>query len=506
MSKRIGCLALVAAALALAGHQLSADPESKKPDKTSIPAKDTPKPATHKVEKGPFKVEVAVKGTFEAENMTEISLNPEAWTPDTRGMMTVLKAVEHGTAVHKGDTLVELELDKIDQTIRDLEADRHLNDLAIKVAEEEMPTLEKSTPLELAAAERSKKLADEDLKIFLEVVRPLSEKTAHHQVKTSAQWLEYAREELRQLEKMYRSKDLTEETEEIILKRTRNMVESALFYYKTAELDRDHTLKVELPRREISLNENAVKQALALDKARATLPLTLNQKRLSLDKLKYERAKNEDRLAKLKKDREMLTVKAPCDGIVYYGKCTRGSWSTAGTMAAKLQRGGLLAPAEVILTIVQPRPLFVRATVDEKDLHWIRPEVKGKAVPTPYPDLKLPAKVVQASAVPITPGNFEARLAVDVGVDAKEIMPGMACIVKLLPYEHEALTVPASAVFAEDFDEDKHYVYLPGKDGKPEKWSVTVGHTANGKTEIKDGLREGDEILQEKPAAAGKKG
>ena len=82
---------------------------------------------------------------------------------------------------------------------------------------------------------------------------------AHFSVKSAAEYLEYAKEELRQLEKMYRSKDLTEETEEIILRRTRFQVESGEVRLKEAELRRDATLKVELPRREIKVREAAVR-------------------------------------------------------------------------------------------------------------------------------------------------------------------------------------------------------------------------------------------------------
>ena len=69
-------------------------------------------------------------------------------------------------------------------------------------------------------------------------------------VKSSREYLDYTKEELRQLEKMYRSKDLTEETEEIILRRQRFQVESREQYLKEAELQRDQKLKVDLPRQE----------------------------------------------------------------------------------------------------------------------------------------------------------------------------------------------------------------------------------------------------------------
>ena len=102
-------------------------------------------------------------------------------------------------------------------------------------------------------------------------------------------WLTYAKEELRHLEKMYKSNDLTESTEEIILRRQRDMVERANFYVKMAEHDREYMYKVGLPRKEEGLKENNVKQTLTLEKTNITLPLLLNQKRLLLDKMKFER-------------------------------------------------------------------------------------------------------------------------------------------------------------------------------------------------------------------------
>jgi multidrug resistance efflux pump len=328
-------------------------------------------------------------------------LSPEAWTPAAGGGALVVKqAVEHGATVSKGDLLIALDLEKMDQVIRDLESERTLNEIALKLAEEELPILERSTPADLAAAERAKKIADEDLKKFLEVERDFSEKSANFNVRRAKEYLEYAKEELRQLEKMYKSKDLTEETEEIILKRQRNTVEMAEWSVKVAEKSRDDLLKTDLPRRDQAFQESAQKQTLALEKARATLPLTLNQKRLSLAKLKYDREKALDRLAKLKRDRELLTVKAPSDGIVYYGKCVRGQWTTAATVAPRLQRGGILMPEEVLITIVKPQSLFVRAVVEEKDLQHLRPGMIGKVAPATRPNARLTAKVQSSTAPP----------------------------------------------------------------------------------------------------------
>ena len=75
----------------------------------------------------------------------------------------------------------------------------------------------------------------------------------------------------------------------------------------------------------------------------------------------------------------------------------------------------------------------------------------------------------------------------------------MACAVKAVTYTNaEAVTVPAVAVFDDELDEDKHYVYRVGSDG-PEKRPVTVGKRAGGRAEITAGLQVGDEILLAKP-------
>lgn len=476
------------------------DQAAKKPAAGEAAKPAAPKPPTHKVEKGPFKVEVTLKGMLEAKTMQPVPLTHlEVWTPNLGGLLMVEKAVAHGTQVRKGDPLLWLNTERIDQTISDLKEDSKLNVLALKQAEEDMPLLEKAVPLDLAAAERTKKQADEDMKYFTDVEKEAMTAAAHMRVKVQTFYLESEKEELKQLEKMYRSKDLTEETEEIILKRQKKMVEFYTEFLKRAVMDRDHTLQVTLPRLEQTMKDRVDKANLSLEKTK-NLPTLLNQKRLALAKLKYDQAKSQTRLKKLEKDRAGLVVRAPADGIVFHGKCSRGHWTGTATMAARLHKGAMLQADETLFTIVQPRPLFVRAVVEEKDLAYLRPDSRAKILAVSTPDLKVPAKVESVSAIPVGPGSFDARLAIEAGKDPASWMPGMACTVKLVPYVNEnALAVPATAVFTEDLDDDKSYVYLLTKGGKEEKRPVTLGKKADSKVEILTGLQDGDEILLQKP-------
>jgi multidrug resistance efflux pump len=494
-----------------AGPAASSPVQEKPPEKattksgvepTAPPPSAASRPAMVAVEEGPFKVEVTLPGVFEAVRLTEVSVKPKSWASP----LSVETAVELGTPVKKGDILVEFDRTKIDKAIQDAEVDLRPGELALRQAEEELPVLEKNLPIDLAAAERSKAQADEDLARFLEIDRPNAVKVAEFSVRSASESLAYAREELQQLEKMYRSKDLTEETEEIILRRTRFQVESGEFRLKAAELRRDATLKVEQPRQEIRVRENAARQALELQKARATLPLALSQKKLALAKLQHEQARAREKLADLRQDRDAMTVHAPADGLVYYGRHDGGHWPQAASMASKLRKGGTILADEVFLTVVAPRPVLVRALVDEKELHHLagRDELKGRATPAVDASLSLPARLSRLVSVPREAGKFEVLAEVEPGPDAAIIKPGMACTLRFATYRAaSALSVPASAVADEDAEDGSvvHVVYVPAKekDGKPQRRVVKAGKSAGGRTEILSGLHAGEQVFSSKP-------
>jgi len=319
-------MVLTASGLVIASGRASSPTQEKPPEKAdskpkaeaSTPASGTASPSTTKVEKGPFKVEVTLPGIFEPTKQAELSVKPKAWS----GPLVVEKAIDLGMPVKQGDILVEFDHEKIDMAIQDAEVELALGELALKHAMEELPVLEKLLPIDLAAAERARTQADENLARFLDIDRPNSEKMAQFSVKSATEFLDYSKEELRQLEKMYRSKDLTEE---IILRRTRFKVESGEVRLKEAELHRDATLKVELPRQEIKVREAATREGLEYQESLATLPLNLSQKRLGLAKPKHDHTRAAEKLADLRRDRDAMTVHAPADGIVYYGRNDQGT-------------------------------------------------------------------------------------------------------------------------------------------------------------------------------------
>jgi multidrug efflux pump subunit AcrA (membrane-fusion protein) len=484
------------AAAVLCAASLCAPSQSLAQDQAK-PAAEAKQPATHTAKKSDFKIEVSLAGVFESQKMTPVSLSVEAWKS-----LTVLDAVEHGARVKAGDSLVKLDLEGIDETIAELENDQKVGELSLELAKAELKSLEAMAPIDLAAAERAKQVAEEDFKRFLERQRPLSEKSARFSLKSSEHNLEYQEEELKQLEKMYKADDLTEDTEEIILKRARNDVDQAKFGLELAQSRSRETLETSLPRQETALKEAARRESAAFDKAKIALPLAPTKARLNLEKLELAHRLGAVKLTKLKADRERMLVKAPVAGIVYYGHCEHGKWTTGNlnTSEGKLTHGASLYPNVAFMTIVEARPIFVRASAAEKDLQHLREGLPGKAASVAYPDVSLPAKVFALAAVPAADGKFDVKISVETGEAAKALMPGMTCNVTLVAFNKaDAIVVPASAVFADEAQPGQHYVYRVGADGSHQKAEVVVGQHNDKQMEIAQGLLEGDKILLEKP-------
>jgi multidrug efflux pump subunit AcrA (membrane-fusion protein) len=475
----------------------SAEPSSKSGDaaaKAGEKCKDSA-PATHTVKRGPLKITITLDGVFEAQTAREIFVKPEEWT-----MLTVEEAAQHGQHVRKGDVLLTLDTEKLDRTIDDLRADQKLSDLSIQQNEDQLKAFEKTMPMDLEASKRAARIGEEDRSYFFETVKPFSIKMNDFSLKVAKENLEYEEEELHQLEKMYKADDITEETEQIVLKRARDAVEKARFIVEYAKINHDETARFGLPRAEEMIKESTLRKSVDWEKKKLELPLTLQRQRLELEKLRLQRVRTEDRLKKLLADRGMMTVKSPIDGIVYYGKCTRGRFGDSNGMAESLRRNGIIQPNQVVMTVVAPRPMFIRASVSEDELHDVHPGMTGKVTPSGYPEPKLNATLDDVSDVPVSPGNFDAKLSVKLGRKSKFLMPGMTCKIKLTPYvKKDALGVPPKTVQTDELDDEKHFVWVLEKDGKPKKRDVELGKKTDKLTEIVKGLAEGDKVLLEPP-------
>jgi multidrug efflux pump subunit AcrA (membrane-fusion protein) len=431
--------------------------------------------------------ETGFEARFDAVRSQEIRIDPADWKE-----WVVLRAVPHGTTVRKGDVLVEFDQQDIGEEIDTLERARAESATGLELAQAELDHQRTSTPMELESASRAARRAKEDLERFQSEGRARAEAEARFSLVSAEQQLLNEREELEQLLKMYEADDLTEETEEIILQRQKFAVEAAEFSFAGAQLRVQERLAETIPREAVDLESAQQQTALALELAEDTLERKLRQKELAVAKLETDRRKEATRLSDLQKDRQAMTLTAPFDGIAFYGAFRDGRLVSAAEAAKKLAPGGKVAPFEVVMTVVEPSPLELCASVDEKVLGQLREGTAGTATPALLPDARLPVKVTSLGAVPDPDGSYPVRLEVEAG-DHPNLRPGMTCKVDLQPVLRSGvLAIPEGLVSTEA---GKSTVRLQLPDGSEEDRTVQLGARGNGMIEVLDGLAEGDRIL-----------
>jgi HlyD family secretion protein len=466
--------------------------------KPSVDSTELAKPKIHKVGRKYFQVKVSLNGLFESSRMKEVSIPVQSW-----GELQVLDALPQGALVKKGESLVTLDLKKIDAKIRTSRHELAILDLDRKIAKADLKLAEIVFPLELATLERKNKETQEDLARHKSVHRPFNEKAAAFSLKASQESLSYAEEELRQLKKMYEADDLTEETEEIILQRAENSVERSKFSLEAAKIRNEQTLRFEFPRDDLQIKEAAKRNELTLQTTRKIRPAELEKKRLEVIKLDRLHDQAMENLARLEQDRKTMTVPSPAAGIVYRGSFDRGKWSGSSPFQNRLRRGGALKPHEIFMTVVSPQPMFVRAMVDEKDLRLIKKGSQGKVLTMAYPNLKMKGTIREISSTPVAPGKYDVILDIDLPKEKEMVTPklGMACKFEIVGYRNEkAIVIPLSMIFTEEKDSDSQYVYLHRKNKKKEeKRKVVTGERSGDEIEILEGLKHGLEILAQKP-------
>ena len=440
-------------------------------------------------QKTPFKVTVSWKA-FEGEEAHEVAVPTEEWTT-----LVVRNAIAHGAVMRKGDILLELETDKLDHAIADLRTELKIADLSLHENELQVQATEKIAALELDAGRHGAAEAEEDQKFYNDILRPLALKTTDFELKMAREALEYEQEELRQLEKMYKADDITEETEEIVLRRARDTVERAKFAAEMAQVSRDYTVQYLVPRKDAEVKETTQRKLVEWEHAKAEIPLTLQHQHLELEKLQAAKTPSDEKMKHLLADRQYMTIRSPADGIVYYGKFSRGKPADASALADLLRRG-TIAAEQTIMTVIAKRPTCVRVAIAENQLRDLRPGVRGIAVPVAYPDVDLPVTIDRVGDIPMSPGSFDGRLTVVLPEKAKWLAPGLTCKITLVPYlKKDALCLPPKVLVPDELDSRKQYVMVLDKDGKPVKQAVTVGRQTDKLVEILKGLNEGDKVV-----------
>ncbi|MDB4354220.1 HlyD family secretion protein, partial [Akkermansiaceae bacterium] len=176
----------------------------------------------HTVKESVFEKTVDLDASFLPSEATVLSIDPQEWSS-----FIIQNLVDHGSSVKKGDILIQCDPEDYQKHLAKTEKGVASRKIALARAERELADLEITTPRALEAQRDSLGRAKESLDDFTETGRALEEETARERLASAKRSVSYVEEELKQLLKMYGEDQVTEETEEIILKRQRASLKSA---------------------------------------------------------------------------------------------------------------------------------------------------------------------------------------------------------------------------------------------------------------------------------------
>ncbi len=194
---------------------------------------------------------------------------------------------------------------------------------------------------------------------------------------------------------------------------------------------------------------------------------------------KSQKESMESQIASVKKQIDMMTIKAPINGTVE---------------DVSLKVGQTASPAMPAFRVMNFGSLKVKADVAEAYSSKIN---IGDDVIVFFPDLnkEIPAKVNTASRY-INPINRTFQIEVRLNPEKNGYKANMVAVLKVIDYKaNNAIVVPVNLI---QTDPTGNFIYVVNNNGKEavaKKIYIKQGQSYNGTVEITDGLKAGDKVI-----------
>lgn len=485
--RRLAALLLATLVGFLARKAPADEPAAKGPEAAAAPA-------TVAVARGPWGGAVEVKGALVAREARELEIRLEAF----RGELKVVESFPGGSVV-AGQVLLRADPLEIDRAITDAERDLALARVALEKRRREEALAERERALGREEALRGLDQARTTLERFEKVERALRLAEAEYNLEGTRIRIEQDREELAQLEKMVASDDLTEETEEIVVKRTRRALERLIEHFERQKLRHEWFTADTLPRQHEELRLAAHKAALRVERLDAVAPLDDQRRDLELAKAEQEVERKLEALEKLRRDREALTLRAPAQGVALAAVLRSGVWEGLELPGPRYRPETVVRAGQPLYTFFEAGALRAEGTLKEGERLRVR---AGQAVTVHAglaEDSPLQGQVEWVA-------EYGAKGAYGLHVRLEESGPGLragvSCTLKIAADGGpEVLSVPATCLGPAE-GEGAATLYVVGEDG-PRPVVVKVGRRQGGRVEILAGVDSGAQVLERPPPKDG---
>lgn len=446
------------------------------------------------VARSDFTRELSRSGTFIPAEYDEIAL----WTEEYSGELLLLEALPHGSPVNAGDVIARFDVRNIDRQIMLAERDIRAAELRLQSTRIQAEVDTQREHQTVKGARKDLELARRSFEGYESVELDLVRREAEARRQYSEHSIEDQQAELEQLEAMYRDDELTDATEEIVLSRSRRNLARTVNSLKLQDERRAYSeafseaIQIERRRKDVESKVDYLKRL------EARTDIDGRTRRNGVVQSEEALADKVAKLEKLRRDREMLTVKAPRNGILLHGS---GGDYRPGKVAPRYERGQRAALRSILFCVAEPDRVGLALDVLESDLESVREGTPVKITPTVAPGTEFMG-TLDLDSYP-SPGSARGQentyeSVVKLENAASGIKPGMRADAEIvIETLRDVIVLPKSAVFGKG---DEAHCWIDDGTGEYTRVPVSLGPAKNGEVVVEGDLAENQKVLLCAPA------
>lgn len=439
----------------------------------------------HTVVPKTFNVVLKEKGELKAAKSTDVVCEVE-------GRSTIIWLIEEGTAVQKGDLLVELASDEIEERIRQEELKEANAITAFDASQTELEIQRDKNASDIRKADLEIELKKLELEKYEKGDWVQKLKDADIAIQQAEMTLERRKQDF-DAAKELRGREFITQTE---------YEEDEFNYHKAIwEVDRAKGAKSVLEtythvadlRTKQSDVEEAVKER---DRVKKSADAEVTKKVSAVEGRRKELALTQDQLAKLRLQREKCRITAPTPGfVVYYAGGGRG-WYMDGE--GQIKEGAEVRERQVLMQLPDTSAMVVTVRVHEAKTDKLAIGQRATATVEGLPGQRFTGTVSKIAVLADTENRWlnpdlkEYETEITLDSSAIPLKPGATAHTEILvrPVENR-LAVPVQSIYAKG---GQRYVFR-SNGGNVRPIPVKLGALGTEWAEITEGLEENDRVL-----------
>ncbi|HXG12197.1 MAG TPA: efflux RND transporter periplasmic adaptor subunit [Gemmataceae bacterium] len=453
---------------------------------------------THRVSYGTLQLTIVERGTLESANNVDVYCRVKTGTAGSGGLPQIRWVIPDGTLVKKGDLLMEIEDSRFEDQLQTqkIVLERAKSDML--QAEEQLKIQKSQNDSDIQAAELAIELAKLELEKFKEGDYLMQLRDIEGRLKMAESdlqmWLDRAAWAERMVMKGYQ---------------TASQAKAEQAKAQSAEINRQKILEErrvleqytkKKTESELKSKIAQAEQALARVKTQAAANLAKAQTDWETKKSVY--AQELKRYQDLEQEIAKCKIYAPQDGLVVYYIPESGGRSSSGTPRAIIAQGETVWEGQRLMRIPDLRSMVVNTKVHEALISRVRVGQEAQIRVEAFPDRVLKGRVKSVANVAAKPDGWSStdvkvyQTYVEILDEFDGLRPDMSAEVTIFtdsPLKN-VLIVPEAAVFGSVQMGKYRKVFVMTPDG-PEEREVVAGLSNGTHVEIKEGLKEGEEVV-----------